>query len=264
MSPKRYFIIDAFAERPFTGNPAAVVLLDAWPADDWLQNVAMEMNLAETAFVVPREGHWHLRWFTPKVEVKLCGHATVAAAKAMQASGQARVGDVIAFDSLSGHLTAAVQSDAIELDFPVTPAAAAVPPPGLLESLRTHAMSVARSEFDFLVEVTDEATLRGLKPDFAKLALLNTRGVIVTAPSSNPAYDFVSRFFAPSVGIDEDPVTGSAHCCLVDYWQPKLGKDRFTAFQASARGGVLHLERQHDRVKLCGGAIIMASGQLHV
>jgi predicted PhzF superfamily epimerase YddE/YHI9 len=261
-SQLRYFVVDAFTSRPFSGNPAAVVPLDEWKDDHWLQNVAMEMNLSETAFFVPDGQGFHLRWFTPKVEVDLCGHATLATAKIVSHLGLVELGREMIFSSRSGRLIARVGAERIELDFPLTPELAAEPPPGLIESLNVDARYVGLNRFDYLVEVASEQVVRGMSPDFNRLAAVSCRGIIVTARSDDPSFDFVSRFFAPAAGIDEDPVTGSAHCCLADFWRRRLDKSKMVGYQASARGGVVHVEIRGDRVILGGQAIIVARGEL--
>ena len=261
------YVVDAFTDRPFGGNPAGVCLLPrAWPSDEWLQNVGREMNLAETAFLVRRsEAEYDLRWFTPAVEVDLCGHATLGSAHALWENGHAPR-QRLTFHTKSGPLTASPAADGrIELDFPVKPATACDPPPGLLDALgATAAVAVGRNSFDFLVEVESEAAVRGLRPDFRKLAAFGVRGVIVTARADDGAYEFVSRFFAPGAGIDEDPVTGSAHCCLADHWGKKLAKDEMVGYQASARGGVVGASRRGDRVGLTGRAVLVSRGELLV
>lgn len=261
-SPLRYFIVDAFTDRPFAGNPAAVVPMKQWREDSWLQNVAMEMNLSETAFFVPTEGGFHLRWMTPKVEVDLCGHATLATAKVIGHLGLVKNGETIRFESRSGTLTARLGVDHIELDFPLKKEEATAAPAGLLEALGTETKYVGKNTFDFLVEVEGESVVRKLTPDCKRLASVGCRGVIVTARSDDPKFDFVSRFFAPGAGIDEDPVTGSAHCCLAGFWSKRLGKTKFMAYQASARGGVINVELVGDRVLLGGQAVIVAHGKL--
>jgi predicted PhzF superfamily epimerase YddE/YHI9 len=253
--------VDAFTDRPFAGNPAAVCILPAWHDDRWLQAVAAEMNLSETAFFVPRADPVELRWFTPKVEVDLCGHATLASAHALWQLGHA-AGDEIRFSTRSGILKAFRRGAEIELDFPRTSATATEAPPGLLEGLGVSACYVGKSRFDYLVEVASEAELRGMAPDFKRLAAAPVRGVIVTSRSADPRFDFVSRFFAPAVGIDEDPVTGSAHCCLGDYWGKRLGKTELVAYQASARGGVVKVRLANDRALLSGSAVTVARGEL--
>ena len=257
------FRVDAFTDRPFAGNPAAVCFLPAWKEAQWLQAVASELNLPETAFLVPAADCFDLRWFTPRVEVDLCGHATLASAHVLWQERQA-TGDQILFSTRSGTLKAVRRGDSIELDFPVTPEEAAEAPPGLLEALGVSARYVGKSQFDYLVEVESEAALRGIAPDLRRLATVPVRGSIVTSRSADPRFDFVSRFFAPRAGIDEDPVTGSAHCCLVDFWRKRLGKTEFVAFQASARGGVVRVRVVQDRALLCGSAITVARGELLV
>jgi predicted PhzF superfamily epimerase YddE/YHI9 len=258
----RYFIVDAFTARPFTGNPAAVVLLNQWPDDVWLQNVAMEMNLSETAYLVPGDGGYHLRWFTPKVEVDLCGHATLASAAALARLNRLTDGGTVAFSTRSGILTVVRQDSRYQLDFPRKPAVAAAPPPGLFESLGATSAYVGRNQFDYLLEFGTEEELRNLAPNFRELAAVKCRGVIVTAKSDNPQFDFVSRFFAPAAGIDEDPVTGSAHCCLADHWSKRLAMTTLVGYQASARGGVVRVEVRSDRVLLGGEGVVVAEGKL--
>jgi PhzF family phenazine biosynthesis protein len=262
MPSLRYFVVDAFTDRPFAGNPAAVVPLPEWQDDVWHQNVAMEMNLSETAFLVKEGDGYRLRWFTPKVEVALCGHATLASAHVLWSKGYVSPVEEIRFHTKSGLLKATQNESWIELDFPVTPPTESSPPPGLLEALGTSARYVGRSQFDYLVEVESEDEVRRLAPDFARLSCLDVRGVIVTSRSAALQYDFVSRFFAPRAGVNEDPVTGSAHCCLGPYWQERLGKSEFTAFQASARGGVVQVRVVGDRIYLGGQAITVCRGDL--
>ena len=261
------FQVDAFATEPFSGNPAAVVLLEE-PADfAWMLNVAGEMNLAETAFLVPRANPvtdgYDLRWFTPAVEIDLCGHATLGSAHALWENGILERSRVARFHTKSGLLTATPVGDLIELDFPATPDQPVDPPEGLFSALGiSSAKYVGKSRFDYLVELDDEAAIRALAPDFAAMRRLPVRGVIATSLASTPGWDFVSRFFAPGSGIDEDPVTGSAHCCLTPYWSRKLGRTSFTARQLSKRGGTLKLELAGDRVKLRGNAVMVVKGAL--
>jgi predicted PhzF superfamily epimerase YddE/YHI9 len=255
------YLVDAFADRPFAGNPAGVCPLDGpWPADVWMQSVAMEMNQAETAFVRPDGDGWGLRWFTPRVEVDLCGHATLAAAHVLWTTGRADGG--LRFRTRSGMLTAARRADGIELDFPAEPASPAADDEVLAALGVPAARFVGRNRFDVLVELPSEAAVRAVAPDFRALATVPARGVIVTARSDDGRYDFVSRFFAPACGIDEDPVTGSAHCCLADYWGRALEKDEMVGYQASARGGVVRVRRAGDRVKLIGTAVTVLEGKL--
>ena len=255
----RLLQIDAFTSQAFRGNPAAVCLLDRERDERWMQDVAAEMNLSETAFLLLRDdGDYGLRWFTPAVEVALCGHATLASAHALyEEHGLTSV----RFHTKSGVLTAERTGGAIELDFPATLAERANPPEGLLESLGVASpVYVGRNRFDYLVEVASEEEVRALDPDHVRLRRIPVRGVIVTSRSRE--LDFVSRFFAPGSGIDEDPVTGSAHCCLTPYWAAKLGKDTMTAFQASRRGGVVRVRLAGDRVKLGGEAVTVLRGEL--
>lgn len=258
--------IDAFADRPYTGNPAAVCLLQHEPDARWMQAVAAEMNLSETAFVCPAGGDFDLRWFTPAVEVDLCGHATLAAAHALWSEGLVPGKYDIRFRTRSGVLTASSDGDLIELDFPATPPAALRPGAGEIAdigaALGAEPVHVARSAFDLLVVVDSAETVRSVKPDCRRLSALAARGVIVTSVSDDPRFDFLSRFFAPRVGVDEDPVTGSAHCCLGPYWGGRLGKTVMTAFQASSRGGIVHVRLVDQRVVLGGNAVTVLRGEL--
>lgn len=259
------FQIDAFADRPFSGNPAAVCLLNNEADSDWMQAVASEMNLSETAFVRPVQDGYELRWFTPAFEVDLCGHATLAAAHVLWTAGGVCADDPIRFHSRSGVLTCKQDGDLIELDFPATPPEQAEPPSGLLDALGVDSSEfIGKSPFDKFVVVDSEATVRSLQPDFGRLAQVEMRGVIVTAMSEDPAFDFVSRFFAPAAGVNEDPVTGSAHCCLGPFWQDRLGKSQMMAYQASKRGGVVRVQVKGGRVLLGGKAITVLQGELHV
>ena len=255
--------IDAFTRQAFRGNPAAVCLLDRERDAEWMQSVAAEMNLSETAFLLKREDGFSLRWFTPATEVALCGHATLASAHALWEERVLGAHETARFHTLSGLLTAERKDDRIELDFPATPAQPADAPEGLLESLGiTNPVYVGRNQFDYLVEVGSEAIVRVLDPDHAQLRKIPVRGVIVTARASDTDADFVSRFFAPGSGVDEDPVTGSAHCCLTPYWSARLGKSEMTAYQASARGGFVYVRLAGERVKLAGHAVTVMRGEL--
>jgi PhzF family phenazine biosynthesis protein len=228
-----------------------------------MQDVAAEMNLSETAFLLRRDDGYSLRWFTPAVEVALCGHATLASAHALWEEQQLAASDTARFHTKSGLLTATRAGDWIELDFPATRETASEAPDGLLESLGvTTPVYISRNKFDYLVEVASEDEVRALDPDHARLRKIPVRGVIVTSRSHD--HDFVSRFFAPGSGIDEDPVTGSAHCCLTPYWSAKLGKTEMTAYQASRRGGILRVRLDADRVKLGGQAVTVLRGELAV
>jgi len=256
-------VVDAFTAQPFSGNPAAVCLLERGAPAAWMQAVARELNLAETAFLFREGDGYRLRWFTPAVEVALCGHATLASAHVLWQDGQLAAGEQARFYTLSGLLTADRESDWIKLDFPAQEPAAAEPPPGLLMALGLeHASYVGKNVFDYIVEVDSEAVVRSLTPDLILLAGLEARGVMVTARSTAGEFDFVSRFFAPAVGVPEDPVTGSAHCCLTPYWAARLGKSELTGYQASARGGVVRVALRGDRVWLYGQAVTVLQGNL--
>ncbi|MEM9996764.1 MAG: PhzF family phenazine biosynthesis protein [Bacteroidota bacterium] len=267
------FIVDAFTAAPFSGNPAAVCLLDA-PADEaWMQQVAMEMNLSETAFVLPEgvdatpDGR-RLRWFTPAAEVELCGHATLATAHILFETG--RVADTARFDTISGRLTVTRHGEGYAMDFPARPAMPTLTPGGLLDRLGVGADAVrfvGHTAYDLFVELRNEAAVRALVPDFAGLKTVAgvDRGVIVTARADDgQPYDFVSRFFAPVVRVDEDPVTGSAHCTLAPYWSERLGQTSLVGYQASARGGLVTVDHRGDRVLLGGQAVTMVEGRLRV
>ena len=257
--------VDAFTSRAFSGNPAAVIVLPAPRDDGWMLHVAQEMNLSETAFLVRRpDGSYDLRWFSPVVEIALCGHATLASAHALWDSGQVASGDTAEFHTRSGLLTAVRDGQWIELNFPATLEEACDPPPGLAEALGVVPKYVGRSKFDYLVEVDGEAAVRDAKPDFGMLATLPVRGVMITSPASTPDVDFVSRFFAPGSGINEDPVTGSAHCCLTPFWSKRLQKTRLLARQLSRRGGELRLRLDGDRVRLGGQAVTVMRGEVLV
>lgn len=260
--PQPFHIVDAFTAEPFAGNPAAVYVLDHWRDDAWLQRVAREMNQSETAFLVRNAVGFDLRWCTPLVEVDLCGHATLASAHVLWSTGAAEDNKPIAFSTRSGILTATQAETRIELDFPLLLEQPAEAPRGLTEALGVTPIYVGKSRHDLVVEVATDAEVRSAQPNFTRLAQIVTRGVIVTARSSDPTFDFVSRFFAPAAGINEDPVTGSAHCCLADFWRKRLSKDSFRAFQASARGGVVHVRVAGDRAILGGQAVTVARGEL--
>src|SRR6266704_361033 len=268
--------VDAFTNRPFGGNPAAVCVLPAPRDEQWMQDVAREMILSETAFLHPRNDGYVLRWFTPAVEVALCGHATLASAHVLWEDGHLPHGTAARFHTKSGLLTAERRGDWIELDFPATRATAATPPAGLVEALRAPGGPrgpggpggpggpcwVGRSKFDYLVEVESEDQVRDLDPDFTALERVEARGIIVTSRATTSGYDFVSRFFAPRAGVREDPVTGSAHCALTPFWGERLKKTEMTAYQASPRGGVIRTRLNGDRVVLGGQAVTVLRGDL--
>lgn len=256
------FQADAFTNRPFSGNPAAVCLLSEPVEAAWMQNVANEMNLSETAFLYQQEDGYNLRWFTPQVEVDLCGHATLASAHILWEIGHVPVTDRIQFHTRSGLLTAEQNAPWIELNFPSEPEEETAVPDQLATALGVSLTYVGKNRFDYLAEVESEETVRNLKPDYTLLGAISGRGFMVTSKSTSKEFDFVSRFFAPGVGINEDPVTGSAHCCLGPHWEKKLGKKEMTAYQASARGGIVRIRMQGDRVVLGGQAITVMKGIL--
>jgi PhzF family phenazine biosynthesis protein len=260
---KPIYQVDAFTSERFRGNPAAVVILDEAADESWMQAVAAEMNLAETAFLVREGDGYRLRWFTPTVEVELCGHATLASAHVLWEAGYLWAEEEARFYTLSGLLTAKPQAGWIELNFPAVLDEGAIDEPELLAALGlTGALYVGQTKFDRLVEVATTEEVRALQPNFARLRGLGGRGVIVTARDTSGDYDFVSRFFAPAAGINEDPVTGSAHCGLGPYWAAKLGKNELSAYQASPRGGVVHVVVAGSRILLRGQAITILRGVL--
>lgn len=276
MDPVLLFHVDAFAARPFSGNPAAVCLLKEVQSDAWMQNLASEMNLSETAFVYPDERQLRLRWMTPATEVDLCGHATLAAAHVIRelASKDQLPGFLkphwsagsLQFITLSGVLTAEFPGeDGIVLDFPAVPNQPAEAPAELLQGLRLAPEQVVycgRTSSDFLVQVQHAAEVRKLMPDMSILAAVPVRGVAVTALGDAADHDFISRFFAPACGVNEDPVTGSAHCALAVYWAPRFGRQTLFGYQASARGGRVKMELFGERVRLSGKAVTIVEGQL--
>ena len=254
-----YFQVDAFVCGPFTGNPAGVCVLESWLPDSALQNIAMENNLSETAYVVRQEGSWGLRWFTPAMEVDLCGHATLAAAFVLTEllSGEK---NFVRFESRSGLLTVTREDDLLMLDFPARPAAACALPPELVSGLGLKPGEVLKGTRDYLAVFGSESEVRALQPRMTALEQLDRLGIIVTAPGEK--WDFVSRFFAPRAGVPEDPVTGSAHCTLIPYWSKRLSKPRLHACQVSRRGGELFCEDKGDRVKIGGRAVLYFRGEI--
>jgi PhzF family phenazine biosynthesis protein len=254
--------VDAFTATPFAGNPAAVCVLPAPREDQWLQQVAREMNLSETAFLLRRPDGFELRWFTPAIEVDLCGHATLASAHVLWEDGHLAPQQTARFHTRSGLLTAERSGDWIELNFPAVPEEETAPPAGLAQALGVTPLYVGKNRTGLLVQVATEDQVRTLQPDFAALKKLPARGVIATSRSTQPQFDFVSRYFAPQAGIDEDPVTGSAHCCLGPFWAKHLRKEQLIAYQASARGGVVRVRVAGDRVHLGGQAVTVLRGEL--
>jgi PhzF family phenazine biosynthesis protein len=258
----RFTQVDAFTDRPFAGNPAAVFVLDAPRDAGWMQAVAREMNLSETSFLLREADAYRLRWFTPTVEVSLCGHATLAAAHALWDEGHLLPSLPAQFLTRSGPLTATRRGEEIEMDFPAKPADPTEPPPGLADALGVAVCAAGQNGLDFLVEVASEADLRAMQPNLSRLGELPVRGVIVTSRSATPEFDFVSRFFAPQSGVPEDPVTGSAHCCLAPYWGERLGKTEMVGYQTSQRGGVVRVRWMGPRVVLAGRAVTVVRGEL--
>ena len=258
------FQVDAFTDRPFAGNPAAVCPLEGPADEEWMQDVAIEMNLSETAFFWPEGEAMRLRWFTPAAEVELCGHATLAAAHVLWESGRLDRAEEAHFETLSGRLSAALDGEVIVLDFPALEGVPVEAPAGLSAALGVTPVALSQARFDLLVELAGAEGVRSLAPDFRALGEVESRGVIVTAAGDDGEFDFVSRFFAPRFGIDEDPVTGSAHCQLAPYWRERLGKSEMLAYQASPRGGIVRVAVRGDRVQLGGRAVTVMEGRLSV
>lgn len=263
MATLQIYQVDAFTEKVFEGNPAAICPLQEWLPEDLMQKIAMENNLAETAFIVPYEDAFHIRWFTPAVEVALCGHATLAAAHCFyEQLGYDE--DSIRFFSKSGWLSVARKANSrLTLDFPADHASEiSTVPDAVYEGLGITDCKVYKGKFDYLVELNSEAEVAGLKPDFRKLATLDSRGILVTSKGDH--VDFVSRCFFPQSGIDEDPVTGSAHCLLTTYWNSKTSRSVFSARQLSARTGILECELKGDRVLMTGSARTYLKGEIYI
>ena len=247
--------VDAFTNLPFQGNPAAVCVLETPQSTEWMQLIAREMNLSETAFLIKQESGFNLRWFTPTIEVPLCGHATLASAHTLWTEGYLKPEEIAHFQTKSGLLRARLQGDWIELDFPANLSEVTTPPSELVTALGVDIKTTVKNSLGYLVEVESASIVRNLQPNFSLLKTLPVPGLIVTSRGETDSeYDFVSRFFAPGLGIDEDPVTGAAHCCLAPFWRNKLQRDQFIAYQASTRGGVV-------KVKYDGGARVFLQGQ---
>ncbi len=262
---QRIIVVDAFTDRAFAGNPAAVCVLDGEREPEWMQQVALEMNHSETAFLLHRPEGWSLRWFTPTTEVDLCGHATLASAHVLWEEGLAPADAPLPFHTRSGLLTAKRRGEWITMDFPATPDEPATEPEGLARSLGVPIRYVGTTRFDTLIEIEDEASLRMLRPYLRRMEEMSRRGFIVTAVAAPGAgYDFASRFFAPGSGVDEDPVTGSAHCALGPYWAERMGKTELVGYQCSPRGGTVRVEVRGDRVILAGQAVTTMRGELAV
>ena len=256
------FQVDAFTDTAFKGNPAAVCVLPQEGDEHWMQDLATEMNLSETAFLVQQEQGYNLRWFTPTVEVDLCGHATLASAHILWETGMLAADREARFFTRSGLLTAARHGEWIQLDFPSEPESTADAPQNLDKALGVPVIYVGKNRFDYLVEVESEDLVRNLIPDFQLLSSISSRGVMVTSRSDTNEFDFISRFFAPAFGINEDPVTGSAHCCLGPFWAERLNKTELTAYQASPRGGIVRVRVSQERVFLSGKAVTVMRGIL--
>jgi PhzF family phenazine biosynthesis protein len=255
------YIVDAFTNVAFKGNPAGVCLLDSIQSDQWMQQVASEMNLSETAFLYQEGEGFRLRWFTPLAEVDLCGHATLASAHILWEEHISSDSE-ISFYTKSGVLKAEKEYDWINLNFPLEIASACTAPTELIEGLGVEFKFVGRNRMDYIVEVASEHIVRNLKPNFSELQKVNTRGIIVSSVSDQDDYDFVSRAFFPALGVNEDPVTGSAHCCLGPYWMEKLYKNELNALQVSERSGILKLNIVGDRIILSGQAVTTVKGVL--
>lgn len=260
--PTAVYRVSAFSSDPFAGNPAVVCLMDA-PADaDWMQAFAREMAVSETAFVHANDDGYSLRWFSPTIEVRLCGHGTLATTHVLREAGRLADGGTARYHTLSGVLTGEARDGLLWLDFPLRNTEETTAPAGLADALGAQPVFVGRNEEDLVVELADEATVRGLSPDLNRLAQVEVRGVGVTARATEPGADFVSRFFAPRAGIAEDPVTGSAHCALAPYWAERLGKQAMVGYQASSRGGQVRVEIKGERVLLGGEAVTVFRGEL--
>ena len=255
--------VDAFTDRPFEGNPAAVCVLEGEAPERWMRDLAREMNLSETAFVVPTSRAWGLRWFTPEVEIDLCGHATLASAHVLYESGRLAEAEPARFDTRSGRLTVRPSGDAYVMDFPATPPHPIDLPDGVETALGLVPVWTGRSRFDLFAVLASEDAVRSFRPDHAAIARLDARGVILTARADHSSdVDVVSRFFAPRSGVPEDPVTGSAHCAIGPYWAERLGTDRVSCVQASARGGRVEVHVRGDRVDLTGRAVTVTRAEL--
>lgn len=260
----KLYQVDAFTDKLFKGNSAGVCILDKQISEEMMQSIAMEMNLSETAFLLKQDNGFNLRWFTPESEVDLCGHATLASAHILWEEGYLDQNEQAIFYTKSGVLKAFKDGEYITLDFPLELAQQVNPPDDLIKAFNVPFLYAGKNRMDYIIEVENEEVIKALKPDFELLKRVKARGVIVTSASSNPEYDFVSRFFAPRVGINEDPVTGSAHCCLGPYWSNKLKKDSLIAYQASKRGGILKLRILKERIHIGGKAVTFFKTEIKV
>jgi len=261
----KLFIVDAFTDKAFKGNPAAVVLLDQERDANWMQSVAAEINLSETAFIKPlRDNYYQLKWFTPKTEINLCGHATLASAHVLWRELHRHLESDIEFETKSGRLTTSQTGDKITLNFPAIDIQQTEIETDIQSFLNTEPIAIYRGNSDLMIVINDQDALYKLNTDESLIKSIDARGVIVTTIGSNTPYDFISRFFAPSVGVLEDPVTGSAHCILAPYWAKRLHKQHMTALQASTRGGILELSISGHRVLISGKAVTTIEGKLNV
>ncbi|MBP1748676.1 MAG: yddE [Deltaproteobacteria bacterium] len=258
----KFFHVDSYTSRPFGGNPAGVCILTHPKVDSWMLNVAAEMNLSETAFIIRSANGYNLRWFTPKIEVELCGHGTLASAHIIWQEGLAREDEAILFQTKSGTLSCRRREASIAMDFPLLPEHQIDPPERLARSLGISPVYVGARGQDILVDVGSEEAVKEIRPDYSLMLELPIRGVIVTGRAGGQEFDFVSRFFAPRVGINEDPATGWAHCCLASYWSKRLMKNDLVARQVSERGGVIGMRIQGGRVELSGEAITVMKGEI--
>jgi len=251
----KVYQVDAFTDIIFKGNPAGVCILSGPVHEKWMQDISMEMNLSETAFLYRQKDGFNLRWFTPEEEEELCGHATLSSAHILWETGELDHSDEAIFYTRSGRLTAKKDGEYIVLDFPMEEDTQVATPKLIELSLGVPILYTGKNRMDYIVEVEDEEVVRNLQPDFDILAGLEARGLIITSRSTDKRYDFVSRFFSPGSDIHEDPVTGSAHCCLAPFWEKRLGKKKFVAYQSSKRGGLLKVTTSGNRVNIAGKAV---------
>ncbi|TDL84755.1 PhzF family phenazine biosynthesis protein [Vibrio vulnificus] len=257
-------IINTFTDQPFKGNPAAVCLLTGEMDSEWMQRMAKEINMPVTAFIHFHKAEWQLRWFTPSIEIPICGHGTLASSFFLWGKGYVSRDRPIVYQTKSGLLTARFVDGMVQLEFPSLIEQETAAPELLIKALGVVPVYVGQNKWDYLVEVQSEEIVRNIKPDIDSIAQLPIRGIIVTSRSDSSEYDFVSRFFSPAQGLDEDHVTGSAHCCLGPYWKRKLDKSIFIAYQASERGGLLKVEVTEDTVKLSGHAVTIFEGNVNI
>lgn len=259
-----FYIVDSFTSKPFSGNPAAIFLLEKEISDELKQKIANEINLSETAFVLQQDQNFILRWFTPTKEAGLCGHATLAAAHMLWETGVLNKDEEAVFETRSGILKARKNNDLVEMDFPVEAPFEVECPEGLLKAIDAKPIFVGKNRIDYLAVYESDEFIKKVNPDYGYLKKLDCRGLIISAKSTSDKYDFVSRFFAPNSGIDEDPVTGSAHCCLSPYWSNVFGRKELTGYQASPRGGIVHTKLENDKVVLSGNALTVMKSEIYI